>query len=188
MARLDRTPAPAGQGNRGWFMLGLILLVGCNAAGDATDDEQVELSPPGEFPATQPTDGIAPFEQADRLDEPPSLAAPDTEDGEALYGANCAVCHQADGSGAGDGTIPASAGNPLVTAGEIRPVLHAVIDGRGGMPSFEDELDDEEIAEVVSYLRQLGENDAPPVTTDDVEEAHDAERFTGEAGTPDEDG
>ena len=179
-------PTATGQ-HLGWLVLGLLLLVGCNATGDTADDEQVDMPPPGEFPASQPTDGIEPFEQADRLDEPPSLAAPDTADGEALYGANCAVCHQADGSGAGDGAIPALAGNPLVTAVEIDPVIHVVIDGRGGMPSFDDDLEDEEIAEVVSYLRQLGDNDSSPVTTGDDEEARDAERFTGEPGAADED-
>lgn len=177
--------AHQGTGPRVASLLVLMFLVvaGCDAV---ATDEQVELADPGEFEPAQPDEGLHPLEQTERLEEPPGVAPPEAEDGRALYGANCAVCHQADGSGAGAGAIPPLAGNGLITAEDPVPMIQAVLDGRGGMPTFEEDFDDEELADLVSYLRQLGSNDASPVTTADIEEAREAERFIGMPGVPEE--
>lgn len=85
--------------------------------------------------------------------------------GETLYARNCAGCHGGDGTGGGN--FPALAGNDAVTGGPA-PVIEIVVEGEGSMPAFGDELDDEEIAAVVSYIRNTWGNDAEVVTAEDV--------------------
>ncbi|MFL9867867.1 cytochrome c [Paraburkholderia fungorum] len=72
--------------------------------------------------------------------------------GEALYNATCAGCHMPDGKGAqGAGHYPALAGNPAVEAAPY--VILNVLHGRKGMPSFDDEMNDDQVAAVVNYTR-----------------------------------
>ena len=150
----------------------------------APDDPDAahELGEPGDFGIEQPDEGVAPADDEARLDEPLTVEPADAPDGEALYAANCMACHQADGSGADTGAILPLSGNPFVTADDPTPLAHVVMDGRGGMPSFGSALDDGELAELLTYLRQLGENEADEVAEDDVAEARDAARDGGSAG------
>jgi mono/diheme cytochrome c family protein len=53
--------------------------------------------------------------------------------------------------------------------GDPEPVIEIVVDGQGAMPAFGDELDDEEIAAVVSYIRNTWGNDAGVVDPAAVE-------------------
>jgi len=72
--------------------------------------------------------------------------------GEALYNATCAGCHMPDGKGAqGAGHYPALADNPAVEAAPY--VILNVLHGRKAMPSFGDEMDDDQVAAVVNYTR-----------------------------------
>ena len=72
--------------------------------------------------------------------------------GEALYNATCAGCHMPDGKGAqGAGHYPALADNPAVEAAPY--VILNVLHGRKAMPSFGDEMDDNQVAAVVNYTR-----------------------------------
>lgn len=78
--------------------------------------------------------------------------------GAKVYAANCAGCHQANGSGRPP-IIPGLAGNDSVTATEPTNVIGAVLNGLGpwnngpAMPSFAAGLSDEEIAAVTNYVR-----------------------------------
>lgn len=83
--------------------------------------------------------------------------------GEKLYGAHCAACHQADGQGL-PGVFPALAGSRVAT-GPARAHVELVLRGKEGtaMPAFGAQLDDVEIAAVVSYERQSWGNGAEPV-------------------------
>jgi cytochrome c6 len=86
--------------------------------------------------------------------------------GQEIYESICMSCHRAEGVGA-EGTegvpgIPALANNPFVTLEDPRPVVQTVLNGRAGMPSFRG-FSDEEIAGVVSYIRQDFGNQAAPV-------------------------
>lgn len=73
--------------------------------------------------------------------------------GEELYLAACASCHMADGLGArGAGVYPALAGNPKMQRYEYVTTL--ILHGAGGMPGFQDFLTDEQVAEIVNYVRQ----------------------------------
>jgi mono/diheme cytochrome c family protein len=72
--------------------------------------------------------------------------------GEAIYKGVCQGCHMADAKGAsGAGAYPALAGNPkLATAAYV---AHIVLKGQKGMPALGDNLSDQQIADVVNYVR-----------------------------------
>jgi mono/diheme cytochrome c family protein len=86
--------------------------------------------------------------------------------GQPVYEANCADCHRHNGKGL-PGTFPAHDGNPFVI-GPPEPVIATVLNGRKGnlglMPAWKDKLDDQQIAAVVTYIRQAWSNRAGPVT------------------------
>ncbi len=73
--------------------------------------------------------------------------------GEKVYTATCAVCHQSNGKGL-PGTFPALAGSK-VAAGPVEQHLATVMHGRPGtaMMAFKDQLNDADLAAVVSYER-----------------------------------
>lgn len=95
-----------------------------------------------------------------------ALARADAMDGKSLFAKNCAACHQPSGRGI-PGAFPALAGNAFVqgTPGDVATVL---LKGRGGMPDFSGSLDDDEIAQVLTYVRSSWGNGAPPVSGQDV--------------------
>jgi mono/diheme cytochrome c family protein len=73
--------------------------------------------------------------------------------GAAIYRSVCAGCHMADGQGAaGAGTYPALAGNQRLAA--IGYPITVVLNGRHGMPGFGRLLSDQQIADVVDYIRR----------------------------------
>jgi len=89
-------------------------------------------------------------------------------DGAALYRAICQGCHMPDARGArGAGMYPALAANPKLASAAF-PVL-TVLGGRRGMPGFADSLSDDQVAEVVNYVRSHFDNRfADGVTSADV--------------------
>ena len=98
---------------------------------------------------------------AARLDSEKELPLPELiAQGEKLYAANCAACHQADGAGI-PGTFPALDGSPLVTGAKAAH-LERVFNGKAGtaMQGFGKQLSDLEIAAVVSYERNSWHNKA----------------------------
>jgi|GEM_PF-453957 len=93
--------------------------------------------------------------------------------GEAIYRANCQVCHQVDGTGV-SGAFPPLIGVDRVVGppeGLILILLHGLIGPvevlgeiyNGAMPAWAGLLDDAEIAAVATFIRQWEANDAPPV-------------------------
>jgi mono/diheme cytochrome c family protein len=72
--------------------------------------------------------------------------------GEAIYKGVCQDCHMPDARGAiGAGAYPALAGNSkLEIAGY--PVA-VVVHGQKAMPAFGDAMSDQQIADVVNYVR-----------------------------------
>jgi mono/diheme cytochrome c family protein len=89
-------------------------------------------------------------------------------DGASVYQHVCQGCHQVGGVGAqGAGAFPALAGNPkLEQAGY--PVS-MVLNGHGGMPWFNGFLTDQQIADVVNYVRSnFGNHYTDEVTPADV--------------------
>ncbi|WP_275288428.1 c-type cytochrome [Halomonas elongata] len=72
-------------------------------------------------------------------------------EGEAVYSDNCLACHQAGGEGI-SGVFPALHDNTFVS-GDADDVVRVLLNGRGGMPSFNGDLSSEQIASVTNFLR-----------------------------------
>ncbi len=88
--------------------------------------------------------------------------------GENLYQAVCQGCHMAQGQGAkGAGFYPPLASNPKLAASAYAVVV--VMNGLHGMPGFANRLTNEQVAEVVNYVRTNFNNSyTDAVTTDGV--------------------
>jgi mono/diheme cytochrome c family protein len=100
--------------------------------------------------------------------------------GEAIYAANCVACHQPNGQGM-PGAFPPLAGSEWVTGSVDRPiaiVLHGLqgpitvagteyngVMVAGGTAGA---MDDQQIADVLSYVRSSWGNSASAVTVEDV--------------------
>jgi mono/diheme cytochrome c family protein len=96
--------------------------------------------------------------------------------GKAIYGKICGACHQADGSGK-DGVAPPLVGSEWVLAPGGERLVRIVLNGLTGpirvqgrewnlvMPPWRENLKDEEIAIVLTYIRSsLGSNKAEAIT------------------------
>ena len=84
----------------------------------------------------------------------------------ALFNDNCSACHQTTGKGV-KGAFPALAGDPFVQ-GDPAPMMATVLAGRAGMPSFKDDLNDLELASVLTYVRTSWGNKGKPVSASDI--------------------
>ena len=86
--------------------------------------------------------------------------------GQEVFEDSCAQCHRTNGEGL-PATFPALNKNAFVV-GDPKPVIATVLKGRKGslgqMPTWKDKLDDQQIAAVVTYIRQAWSNRAAPVT------------------------
>ncbi len=89
----------------------------------------------------------------------PSLAA----DGEHMFLQSCAACHKPTGLGV-PGAFPALAGDKFVT-GDPKDPIGRVLNGRGGMPSFANDLSDADIATILTYVRGAWGNKAKVAVT-----------------------
>lgn len=84
--------------------------------------------------------------------------------GQEIYDQVCISCHMAQGKGAqGAGLYPALAKNPKLAAAGYP--IYMVMVGNKGMPGLGGVLNDEQIAEVVNYIRTHFGNDYPDKTT-----------------------
>ncbi|HBC56242.1 MAG TPA: cytochrome c oxidase subunit II [Gammaproteobacteria bacterium] len=77
--------------------------------------------------------------------------------GEKIYTANCAACHQANGEGIG--MFPALKGSPVATQGSVEEHTKLVLNGLNAMPAFGAQLNDADIAAIVTYERNAWGND-----------------------------
>jgi cytochrome c6 len=90
----------------------------------------------------------------------PALADPPPS-GQSLYMENCSACHQPNGMGR-KGSFPALAGDAFVK-GDPNAVIATVLNGRGGMPTFKADLDDTQLAAILTYVRGSWGNTGKPV-------------------------
>lgn len=121
----------------------------------------------------------------------PAATPGDAVAGEAVYLRICIVCHQYNGLGL-PGAFPPLAGVSIVNAPDpgkiIRIVLHGLqgpidVDGttfNSIMPPPAPPLNDQEVADVLTYVRNEWGNEAAPVTV----EAVTAIRAQGARATP----
>ena len=88
--------------------------------------------------------------------------------GEDLFKNICQGCHMPDAKGAtGAGSYPALAANPRLSAA-VYPIM-VVLHGQRAMPPFGESLNDEQVANVINYVRtHFGNHYKDPVTADAV--------------------
>lgn len=85
--------------------------------------------------------------------------------GEPVYKANCAACHQANGTGIPP-SFPTLVGSALV-AGDAKPQIEQLLKGKNLMPPFR-HLSDSDLAAVATYTRNSWGNDSGVVQAADV--------------------
>jgi mono/diheme cytochrome c family protein len=90
---------------------------------------------------------------------PALLMAEEGNTGGATFKAKCVLCHGSDG--AGNTTLGKQLQAANLRSKDVQKKtdadLHkAVHDGNGNMPPFADQLSDDEITQVVKYVRSLG--------------------------------
>ncbi len=78
------------------------------------------------------------------------------EKGKAVYAANCASCHLAEGQGV-EGIFPALNGSAMVN-GPASEHVNIVLNGKNMMPVFKAQLNDVDIAAAVTYERNSWDN------------------------------
>ncbi|AJO75794.1 MULTISPECIES: cytochrome c [Pseudomonas] len=102
----------------------------------------------------------------------------DSKPGAAVYIDNCAACHRTDGHGY-TRVFPALAGNPVLQSADATSLIHIVL--KGGtlpathtapstftMPAFAWRLSDQEVADVVNFIRTSWGNQGSEVKAADV--------------------
>ncbi len=104
--------------------------------------------------------------------------------GKTLFNKNCAACHQATGKGL-PGVIPPLAGSAMATNDDATRPIRIVLHGfhgeierngtkyNGVMQSWKTNFNDQEIADILSYVRSSFGNNAAAVTADMVKDVRD---------------
>jgi alcohol dehydrogenase (quinone), cytochrome c subunit len=114
--------------------------------------------------------------------------------GAMIYLDNCAACHRPDGVGY-EQVFPRLAGNPVVQAGNPQSLVSIVLDGsqtprtahtpaRFTMPRFAWRLSDEDVADVVNFIRTSWGNRASPVSPGDVAKSRESLRLRETSRSP----
>ena len=81
------------------------------------------------------------------------------DDAAALYKAKCQSCHAADGSGdtaVGKKMAVKSFSDPEVAKSTDAQWIEATKKGKGKMPAYDGKLTDDQIKQLVQYIRALG--------------------------------
>ncbi|OYV28764.1 MAG: alcohol dehydrogenase [Thiomonas sp. 20-64-9] len=100
--------------------------------------------------------------------------------GKALYDQHCAACHQPTGQGV-PAAFPSLAGNPSVRCIDPTNAIHVILAGGTtavtasapapmAMPPFGSQLSDQQVADLVTYIRTSWGNAAEPVSAAQVKE------------------
>ncbi len=99
-------------------------------------------------------------------------------EGKRIFSTNCAACHQSTGLGV-PGAFPPLVGSEWVIGPE-QTIVRILLNGLGGpvhvkgaayngaMPAWKEALSDDDIAHVLSYIRQWSPNAAAPVSASTV--------------------
>jgi mono/diheme cytochrome c family protein len=104
--------------------------------------------------------------------------------GAAVYLGNCSSCHGLDGKGQ-PSLMPSLAGNPAVLDADPSSLINLVLNGAEPltvkgvpdsyrMPQYRVQLNDDDIAQVLTFVRSAWGNGAPAVTTDQVKKLRPA--------------
>lgn len=101
-------------------------------------------------------------------------------DGKALYTANCAACHQANGEGL-PGAFPPLKGSPIVTGDNLQLYVDIIMNGYDANPQYGTMAavgtnlgwTEHEVAAVINYERSSWGNNAPKVTPEEIKKIMD---------------
>lgn len=149
------------------------LLMSCSGNSNSGSGEQQESSEGNNPPASTEQESSAPS---------PELAA-QIETGKQVYTQYCLVCHQADGRGV-QGAFPPLNQSEWVN-GDNKRLISVILNGlqgpievkgeqyNGMMPSHSF-LTDEQIAGVLTYVRNSFDNEGGEITVEEVKEAREA--------------
>lgn len=129
--------------------------------------QQGQSSQSAEEKPPSPSTGAKIPPEALKVVNPVKPTAPSIAAGKKKYGYDCAMCHGADGNGKGDLAVdmklkmidyrdPATLKS--VTDGEM---FYVIKNGNGQMPSEADRLKDEDIWNLVNYIRSIPKNSKP---------------------------
>lgn len=147
--------------------LAMLAAAQTNAANDGAANAVITPASSPEWAAAAIGRGIAMVAPASDEEEEGD-AAIDAQ-GKELFEEVCGVCHGRNGMGM-DEVAPKLVGSPWVTGSQQR-LIRIVLDGKEGdqlMPPVQD-LSDEEIAAVLTFVRRAWGNDASPVSADQVD-------------------
>jgi len=138
-----------------WYAVALVVVLGSIwayfALSPAAEKIVAEVAPPAAQEAKAPEGGAQPTAGVD-----PTLM----EKGKAIYEANCAACHGANGQGMPP-VMPALAGNANLK--DAAMILNVVKNGRGAMPAVGAGFTEEELKAVATYIRNSFGNSFGPV-------------------------
>lgn len=147
------------------------LAVACSSSGEQTTTEA---------PPESEAEPAAP-------ETPPAETTAMMEQGQTVYNQYCLACHQGDGKGVPGAFPPLN--QTKWTEGDESQLITVILNGMQGPIEVKGEsynnvmpqhafLSDEDIAAVLTYVRQSFGNDASEITTDKVAEV----RASGESG------
>jgi alcohol dehydrogenase (quinone), cytochrome c subunit len=88
--------------------------------------------------------------------------------GHAIYFEYCAECHQTDGTGIPN-IVPRLKDNPIVTLHDPTFIIETVTYGQGSMQAYRNTLTQDDIAAVLTYIRNTWGNHAVPVSPRQVQ-------------------
>lgn len=141
----------------------------------------------GRFSGNFSGDGLDPLGGAPRMtkkgggpqSEQPQAELTPRDRGKKIFAANCQTCHQANGLGVA-GQYPPLAGSEIVNGGSRRPAM-VVLKGLQGpvtvkgmkfgsavMQPWDKTLNDQKIADVLTYVRSEWGNNASPVSAEQI--------------------
>ena len=156
---LKRRPTRWGRRICGFAAI-VVLLIGCTSVvaangADAPSQQEVKQAQ-ADGDQAQPQVATAPNAQADENEEIGDASA-----GEVDYADDCAMCH--GDTGAGDGPAGAAFDLPDFSDGDYMADvsddhLYQVIDeGNGNMPGFGNSYSEQQIYDVIAYIRTFAE-------------------------------
>ena len=127
---------------------------------------------------------------------PPAPDGANRKRGQALFEKNCAVCHNNDGAGK-PGQAPPLAGSEWVNAQGVNRLIRIPLVGLNGplkvkgqdwnlsMVGLGGGLTDEDVVDILSYIRNAWGNSAPDVTVEQVKKIREelgsrSQQYTGD--------
>lgn len=167
-----------------WLLSGCVIVVLCGCT-RATGPTTETVAAPSD------KDEPSSVEKAEVREQTDAMLQSSLRGGEKLFNAYCAACHQLGGQGV-EGRVPPLDNSPWVAGSENR-LVRIVLNGLRGpieingelynleMPAFRPLFKDDDVASILTYVRQRYGAPSPPVTTKTVarlrQETDDRKRY-----------